>query len=131
MVVAWFSIPFFSSKNILHFFNLGLGFCCYKAELDATRAVYTGTPMTWERWAASIVDYLQGQRGQNGQHDENQSRSHARPVLSERLLSDRPRRYSAVNLQMGRAVAKGRGRAAPFLYTGDMEERQLSIHGRF
>ena len=28
------------------------GLWCYKAELDAVKAVYTGWPMTWELWAA-------------------------------------------------------------------------------
>ena len=38
------------------------GLWCYKAELDAVRAVYTGCPMTWELWATPILDYLTGQR---------------------------------------------------------------------
>ena len=38
------------------------GLWCYKADMDAVRAVYTGYTMTWEIWARLLVDYLTGQR---------------------------------------------------------------------
>lgn len=38
------------------------GLWCYKADMDAVRAVYTGYTMTWEIWARPLVDYLTGQR---------------------------------------------------------------------
>ena len=38
------------------------GLWCYKAELDAARAVYTGYTMTWELWAVPILQYLTRRR---------------------------------------------------------------------
>lgn len=34
------------------------GLWCYYAKTDERRAAYTGVPMSWERWAAPLVDYL-------------------------------------------------------------------------
>ncbi|MCM1149396.1 MAG: hypothetical protein NC319_04830 [Butyricicoccus sp.] len=38
------------------------GLWCYKPDMGATSAAYTGCYMTWELWAASIINYLDGQR---------------------------------------------------------------------
>lgn len=39
-----------------------MGLWCYKPTLDLFKAVYQGVSMTWEDWAAPIVDYLKEQR---------------------------------------------------------------------
>lgn len=38
------------------------GLWCYKADMDAVKAVYTGFPMSWELWAVPLLHYLKGQR---------------------------------------------------------------------
>ena len=34
------------------------GLWCYHAKVDETGAAYTGVPMSWETWAAPLLDYL-------------------------------------------------------------------------
>ena len=34
------------------------GLWCYYAKVDEHRATYTGVPMSWETWAAPLLDYL-------------------------------------------------------------------------
>ena len=38
------------------------GLWCYKAEMDAVKAVYTGYTMTWGLWAVPLLQYLTEQR---------------------------------------------------------------------
>jgi hypothetical protein len=38
------------------------GVWCYSAEITSKGAVYTGTPMTWERWGAALIIHLDGKR---------------------------------------------------------------------
>lgn len=95
------------------------GLWCYKADMDATRAVYTGCPMTWEWWAASIVDYLRGQR---------EARTDSAAKLEKeimRRLYHQNGMYLTVPADMRGDIRKWayqylRDGAAPFPYTGDM-----------
>ena len=95
------------------------GLWCYKAELDAVRAVYTGYTMTWELWAVPLLQYLTGQR-------------EARPATGleviqtvMRLLYYQNGFYLTVPGDIRRAIVKWayqylKDGAAPFPFVGDM-----------
>ena len=95
------------------------GLWCYKAELDAVKAVYTGWPMTWELWAAPILDYLTGQR---------KARAAAALEINQevmRLLYYQDGLYLTVPGDIRRAIVKWayqylKDGAAPFPFVGDM-----------
>ena len=92
---------------------------CYKADLDAVRAVYTGCPMTWELWAAPILDYLTGRR---------EARTASPPEVIQtvmRLLYYQNGLYLTVPGNIRRSIFKWaaqylKGGAAPFPFAGDM-----------
>ena len=92
---------------------------CYKADLDAVRAVYTGCPMTWELWAAPILDYLTGRR---------EARTASPPEVIQtvmRLLYYQNGLYLTVPGDMRRTIVKWayqylKDGAAPFPFAGDM-----------
>ena len=95
------------------------GLWCYKAELDAARAVYTGCPMTWELWAAPILDYLTGRR--------EAGTAAALEVIQSvmRLLYYQNGLYLTVPGDMRRTIVKWayqylKDGAAPFPFAGDM-----------
>ena len=95
------------------------GLWCYKAELDAVKAVYTGWPMTWELWAAPILDYLTGQRKARA--------AAALEVIQSvmRLLYYQNGLYLTVPGDVRRAIVKWayqylKDGAAPFPFAGDM-----------
>ena len=95
------------------------GLWCYKAELDAVRAVYTGYTMTWELWAVPLLQYLTGQR-------------EARPATGleviqtvMRLLYYQNGLYLTVPSDVRRAIVKWayqylKDGTAPFPFSGDM-----------
>ena len=95
------------------------GLWCYKADMDATRAVYTGYTMTWEWWAASIVGYLQGQR---------EARTDSMTKINQevmRRLYYQNGLYLTVPGDIRRSIFKWaaqylKGGAAPFPFVGDM-----------
>lgn len=95
------------------------GLWCYKADMDAVRAVYTGYTMTWEWWAASIVDYLQGQR---------EARTDSMTKINQevmRRLYYQNGLYLTVPGDIRRSIFKWaaqylKGGAAPFPFAGDM-----------
>jgi len=95
------------------------GLWCYKAELDAVKAVYTGWPMTWELWAAPILDYLTGQRKARA--------AAALEVIQSvmRLLYYQNGLYLTVPGDIRRAIVKWayqylKDGTAPFPFAGDM-----------
>ena len=104
------------------------GLWCYKANMDATKAVYTGCPMTWEQWAAPIADYLKGQR---------EARTAAASEIIQtvmRYLYYQNGLYLTVPGDMRRVIVKWayqylRDGAAPFPYTGSMgsDSRRFTI----
>lgn len=95
------------------------GLWCYKADLDAVRAVYTGCPMLWELWAAPILDYLTGQR---------EARTASPPEVIQtvmRLLYYQNGLYLTVPGDVRRAIVKWayqylKDGAAPFPFVGNM-----------
>ena len=96
------------------------GLWCYKAELDATRAVYTGCPMTWELWAVPILQYLTRRR-------ESGTAAALEVIQSVmRLLYYQNGLYLTVPGDMRRTIVKWAyqylkdGGAAPFPFAGDM-----------
>ena len=95
------------------------GLWCYKAELDAVKAVYTGWPMTWELRAAPILDYLTGQRKARA--------AAALEVIQSvmRLLYYQNGLYLTVPGDIRRAIVKWayqylKDGAAPFPFAGSM-----------
>ena len=104
------------------------GLWCYKAEMDAVKAVYTGYTMTWGLWAAPILDYLTEQRevGAAAALEINQT------VM--RLLYYQNGFYLTVPGDVRRAIVKWayqylKDGAAPFPFAGDMgsDNRQFTI----
>lgn len=95
------------------------GLWCYKAEMDAVRAVYTGYTMIWEWWAAPILDYLTGQR---------KARTAAAPEVKQtvmRLLYYQNGLYLTVPKNMREAIVTWayqylKDGAAPFPFAGSM-----------
>ena len=95
------------------------GLWCYKAELDAVRAVYTGYTMTWELWAVPLLQYLTGQR---------EARTAAALEVIQtvmRLLYYQNGLYLTVPGDIRRAIVKWayqylKDGAAPFPFAGDM-----------
>lgn len=95
------------------------GLWCYKAELDAARAVYTGYTMTWELWAVPLLQYLTGQR---------EARTAAALEVIQtvmRLLYYQNGLYLTVPGDIRRAIVKWayqylKDGAAPFPFAGDM-----------
>ena len=94
------------------------GLWCYKANMGATRAVYTGCPMTWETWAMPILDYLTDQRKARATASEI-----SQTVMC--LLYYQNGLYLTVPGDMRRAIVKWayqylKGGAAPFPFAGSM-----------
>ena len=95
------------------------GLWYYKAELDAVKAVYTGFSMSWELWAAPILDYLTEQR---------EARAAAALEINQevmRLLYYQNGFYLTVPGDIRRAIVKWayqylKDGAAPFPFVGDM-----------
>lgn len=95
------------------------GLWCYKADMDATRAVYTGYTMTWELWAVPLLQYLTGQR---------EARTAATLEVIQtvmRLLYYQNGLYLTVPGDIRRAIVKWayqylKDGAAPFPFAGDM-----------
>ena len=95
------------------------GLWYYKAELDAVKAVYTGFSMSWELWAAPILDYLTEQR---------EARAAAALEINQevmRLLYYQNGLYLTVPGDIRRAIVKWayqylKDGAAPFPFVGDM-----------
>ena len=95
------------------------GLWCYKAELDATRAVYTGYTMMWEWWAVPLLQYLTEQR---------EARAAATPEVIQtvmRLLYYQDGLYLTVPGDVRRAIVKWayqylKDGTAPFPFAGDM-----------
>ncbi|NBI09692.1 hypothetical protein D1641_06635 [Colidextribacter sp. OB.20] len=95
------------------------GLWCYKAELDATRAVYTGYTMMWEWWAVPLLQYLTEQR---------EARAAATLEVIQtvmRLLYYQNGLYLTVPGDVRRAIVKWayqylKDGAAPFPFAGDM-----------
>ena len=105
------------------------GLWCYKAKMDAVKAVYTGWPMTWELRAAPILDYLTGQRKARA--------AAALEVIQSvmRLLYYQNGFYLTVPGDVRRAIVKWayqylKDGAAPFPFAGDMgsDNRQFTIN---
>lgn len=96
------------------------GLWCYEADIDDVRAVYTGCPMTWEQWAVSIIDYLDGQR---------KARTDSITKLEKEVmlrLYYQKGLYLTVPGDMRRTIVKWvyqylRNGTAPFPFSGDME----------
>ena len=104
------------------------GLWCYTADLGDTEAVYTGYTMTWEWWAAPILDYLTGQR---------KARTAATSEVNQtvmRLLYYQNGLYLTVPGDVRRAIVKWayqylRDGAAPFPFAGDMGDNyQFTIN---
>ena len=95
------------------------GLWCYKADIDDVRAVYTGYTMTWEYWAAPLVDYLTGQR---------KARTDSAAQINQEImfrLYYQNGLYLTVPGDIRRVIFKWAAQylkdgAAPFPYTGDM-----------
>ena len=105
------------------------GLWCYTADMDAVKAVYTGCPMTWERWAAPIVGYLQGQR------DARTAAALEVMQTIMRLLYYQNGLYLTVPGDVRRAIVKWayqylKDGAAPFPFAGDMgsDSRRVTIN---
>lgn len=95
------------------------GLWCYKAEMDAVKAVYTGWPMTWELRAVPILQYLTGQRKARA--------AAALEVIQSvmRLLYYQNGLYLTVPGDVRRAIVKWayqylKDGAAPFPFAGNM-----------
>lgn len=105
------------------------GLWCYAADLEATQAVYTGCPMTWELWAAPILVYLKGQReGQTADVPEIMQ-----TVM--RCLYYQNGLYLTVPRDMRRVIVKWayqylKDGAAPFPFAGNMgsDSRRVIIN---
>lgn len=96
------------------------GLWCYKADMDATRAVYTGYTMTWELWAVPLLQYLTGQR--------EAKTAAALEIIQTvmRLLYYQNGLYLTVPGDIRRAIVKWayqylKDGAAPFPFAGSME----------
>lgn len=95
------------------------GLWCYKAEMDAVKAVYTGYTMTWGLWAVPLLQYLTEQR---------EARAAAALEVMQtvmRLLYYQNGLYLTVPGDMRRAIVKWayqylKDGAAPFPFAGDM-----------
>lgn len=95
------------------------GLWCYKAELDAVKAVYTGYTMTWDLWTVPLLQYLTAQR---------EARTAAALEINQevmRLLYYQNGLYLTVPGDIRRVIVKWayqylKDGAAPFPFAGDM-----------
>ena len=95
------------------------GLWCYKAEMDAVKAVYTGYTMTWGLWAVPLLQYLTEQR-------EARAAAALEVIQSVmRLLYYQNGFYLTVPGDIRRAIVKWayqylKDGAAPFPFAGSM-----------
>lgn len=102
------------------------GLWCYHTRVDKTSAVYTGVPMSWETWAAPLVDYLDAWREKDRWNSVEVMQGAMLRLYYQNGL------YLTVPKAVRVAVVKWiypylKDGAAPFPFTGDMESEEYAF----